>query len=95
MVGLGEKIFEQAKKNSTGLVREQYCTVEHAGVGTEMGLGGLIEDWRGLVGVQVQLAGEWGGIWRLQPSQNGWVQVSNRAVRGLRGVGQEMAAVKW
>ena len=57
MVGLGEKKFKQAKKNSTGLVIEQYCAVEHTGIGTNTGSGGLIKDQKGLVGVQVQQAG--------------------------------------
>jgi hypothetical protein len=54
MQELVEKIFEMMKKYSAGFVVEQCCTVEHACVRTETGLGGLIEDRRGLVGVQVQ-----------------------------------------
>ena len=40
---LVENIFVVIK-NLARFVVEQYCTVEHAGVGTEMGSGGLIED---------------------------------------------------
>ena len=72
MMELVGKIFVVIK-NLARFVVEQYCTVEHAGVGTETGSGGLIEDRKGLMGVQVQQAGEWGGIRRLRPSQNGGV----------------------
>ena len=93
MEGLVEKIFVVIR-NSAGFVVEQYCTVEHAGVGTETGSGGLIEDRKGLVGVRVQRAGEWGGIRRLRPSQNGWVWVSNTVEQGSRGVVHGMGVVK-
>ena len=69
MEELVEKIFVVIK-NLVGFIVEQYCTIKHAGVGTETGWGGLIEDQKGLMGVQVQQAGEWGGIQHLPPSQN-------------------------
>ena len=53
-----------------------------------MGPGGLNEDLRGLMGVQVEQAGEWGGIQHLLPSQNGWVCMSNMVEQGSRGVVQ-------
>ena len=49
---LVEKIFVVIE-TLAGFVVEQYCTVEHAGVGTETGWGSLNKDQRDLVGVPV------------------------------------------
>ena len=48
-----EMIFKMLRTYSAGFIIKQYCIVEHAGIGIETGLGGLIEDQKGLVGVQV------------------------------------------
>jgi hypothetical protein len=45
----------------------------------------LIEDQKGLVGVQVRQVGEWVGIRRLPPSQNAQA-VAKRLVWGRAGV---------
>jgi hypothetical protein len=52
-------VFEMLKKNAAGFSVERCCTVERACVRTETCPGGSIEDQKGLVGVQVQQAGEW------------------------------------
>jgi hypothetical protein len=61
-------VFEMLKKNMAGFAVEQYCTVEHACVRTETGLGGSIVDPKDLVGMQLRQVGEWAGILRLPPS---------------------------
>jgi hypothetical protein len=53
MQELVEKIFEMMKKCSAGFVVEQCCTVEHACVRTETGLGGSNKDQKDLAGVHV------------------------------------------
>jgi hypothetical protein len=67
---LVERILGSLKKYSAGFIVEQCCVVEHASIRTEMDPGGLIEDPRGLMGVQVQQVGEWVGIPHRPPSQN-------------------------
>ena len=47
------KIFKMLKGYLAGFIVTQCCTIEHTGVRTRTGSGGLIEDWKGLVGVQV------------------------------------------
>ena len=49
---LVEKIF-MVIENLAGFVVEQYCTIEHAGIGTETDWGGSNGDQRDLVGVPV------------------------------------------
>jgi hypothetical protein len=51
-------MFEVLKKNTAGFVVEQCCTVEHACIRIETDPGGLIENPRGLMGMQVQQVGE-------------------------------------
>jgi hypothetical protein len=52
-MNLNKKIVVKVKQNGVELVVEHCGVDRHAFVGTEMGLGGSIEDQRGLV-VQVQ-----------------------------------------
>ena len=61
MAKLNEKNFE-AKRLVRGLI------VKHTCIRTKIGLGSLNEDLRGLMGVQVEQAGEWEGIQHLLPS---------------------------
>ena len=63
MVGLSKKILDAVKK-MVGFV------IEHTCIRTETGLGSSNKDLKGLMGVQVEQAGEWGWIRRLLPSQN-------------------------
>ena len=65
---LNKKIVAKVKENGVGLVIEQCGVDRHACVGTEMGPGGLIEDQRDHVGVQVRQVGEWAMILCLLPS---------------------------
>ena len=73
-----EKIFEMLKNKMAMFITKQCCTIKHTCVRTKTGLEGSNKDQRGLVGLQVQQAGEWGGIRCLLPSQNvqvvvGWL----------------------